>query len=228
VLARWRQTSRSGICGCHRGMPGGAGNARAQCDPGAAIRAGGAGGRWIRTLGPRSRKGNFRFREREAGHGDDKRRSRDDEHLKAALRVRIHFTPPKSRLRTRTDWIIRSPRPGRVTSRTETVPSGPVLTAAVTRCWRSSPLVTDLEGLLADPYLAETGFFEQVEHPSEGRMLTPAIPVAFSASPGASFRLPPRLCEQTREVLAELGYSEADIRSLRSFSREQDSVSAGS
>jgi crotonobetainyl-CoA:carnitine CoA-transferase CaiB-like acyl-CoA transferase len=33
-------------------------------------------------------------------------------------------------------------------------------------------VVTDLEGLLADPYLAETGFFQQVEHPSEGKMLT--------------------------------------------------------
>ena len=51
-------------------------------------------------------------------------------------------------------------------------------------------VVTDLKGLLADPYLAETGFFEHVEHPSEGKMLTTAIPVAFSATPGESFRLP--------------------------------------
>jgi crotonobetainyl-CoA:carnitine CoA-transferase CaiB-like acyl-CoA transferase len=80
-------------------------------------------------------------------------------------------------------------------------------------------IVTDLEGLLADPYLAETGFFERVEHPSEGKMLTTAIPVAFSASPGASFRLhAPRLGEHTRAVLAELGYSDADIRSLSSLS----------
>jgi len=79
-------------------------------------------------------------------------------------------------------------------------------------------VVTDLEGLLTDPYLAEIGFFERVEHPSEGKMLTTAIPVAFSASPGASFRLPPpRLGEHTREVLAELGYSDADIGSLSSL-----------
>jgi crotonobetainyl-CoA:carnitine CoA-transferase CaiB-like acyl-CoA transferase len=73
-------------------------------------------------------------------------------------------------------------------------------------------VVTDLEGLLADPYLAETGFFERVEHPSEGRMLTMAVPSMFSVTPGNSFRLPPpRLGEHTRAVLGELGYSAAQI-----------------
>jgi crotonobetainyl-CoA:carnitine CoA-transferase CaiB-like acyl-CoA transferase len=73
-------------------------------------------------------------------------------------------------------------------------------------------VVTDLEGLLVDPYLAEIEFFQQVEHPSEGKMLTTAIPVAFSGSPGDRFRLPPpRLGEHTRVVLGELGYSHAEI-----------------
>jgi crotonobetainyl-CoA:carnitine CoA-transferase CaiB-like acyl-CoA transferase len=73
-------------------------------------------------------------------------------------------------------------------------------------------VVTDLEGLLADPYLRDTGFFEPVEHPSEGKMLTMAIPVTFSNSPGDSSRLPPpRLGEHTRSVLAELGFSDSEI-----------------
>ena len=76
-------------------------------------------------------------------------------------------------------------------------------------------VVTNLGGLLADRYLTESGFFEPVEHPSEGKMLTPAIPVAFSATPGECFRLPPpRLGEHTREVLAGLGYSDADIEKI--------------
>src|ERR1700751_2784163 len=73
-------------------------------------------------------------------------------------------------------------------------------------------VVTDLEGLLADPYLAETGFFQQVEHPSEGKMLTTAVPMMFSSSPGDGFRLPPpRLGEHTRSVLGDLGLSDTEI-----------------
>jgi crotonobetainyl-CoA:carnitine CoA-transferase CaiB-like acyl-CoA transferase len=73
-------------------------------------------------------------------------------------------------------------------------------------------VVTSLEGLLADPYLNDAGFFEPVEHPSEGKMLTMAIPMMFSGSPGDSFRLPPpRLGEHTRNVLGEFGYSDAEI-----------------
>jgi crotonobetainyl-CoA:carnitine CoA-transferase CaiB-like acyl-CoA transferase len=76
-------------------------------------------------------------------------------------------------------------------------------------------VVTDLEGLLADPYLDETRFFEPVEHPSEGKMLTTAIPVTFSASPGDSFRLPPpRLGEHTHSVLRELGFSAPQIDAI--------------
>ena len=43
-------------------------------------------------------------------------------------------------------------------------------------------------------------------------MLTMEIPVAFSGSPGDSFRLPPpRLGEHTRSVLGDLGFAASEI-----------------
>jgi crotonobetainyl-CoA:carnitine CoA-transferase CaiB-like acyl-CoA transferase len=74
--------------------------------------------------------------------------------------------------------------------------------------------VNDLPGLLADPYLRETGFFVAQEHPSEGPTVTIAIPTSFSATPG-SLRLPaPRLGEHTAEVLRELDYSAEQITEI--------------
>ena len=59
--------------------------------------------------------------------------------------------------------------------------------------------------LLDDPYLAETGFFQEVAHPTEGRLTMMAPPVEFSASPATIRLLPPKLGEHTESVLRELG-----------------------
>jgi crotonobetainyl-CoA:carnitine CoA-transferase CaiB-like acyl-CoA transferase len=74
--------------------------------------------------------------------------------------------------------------------------------------------VNDLPGLLADPYLRETGFFVAQEHPSEGPTVTTAIPMSFSATPGSLRLPPPRLGEHSEEVLRGLGYSTADIAAI--------------
>lgn len=70
--------------------------------------------------------------------------------------------------------------------------------------------VSTFEDLFADPYLTESGFFRRYEHPSEGSLVTTAVPVTYSRSPGG-FRLPPpRLGEHTQEILAMLGLDNGD------------------
>ncbi|TDH60072.1 CoA transferase [Dankookia rubra] len=64
--------------------------------------------------------------------------------------------------------------------------------------------MNSIEDLWSDPYLADTGFFRRMQHPSQGTMVTIAIPQSFSASPPGITRLPPRLGEHTEEILAEL------------------------
>jgi len=67
--------------------------------------------------------------------------------------------------------------------------------------------VNSLQDLLRDPYLKETNYFQEFEHPSEGKMVMTSIPVSFSESPGSYRRPPPRLGEHTEEVLASVGLS---------------------
>lgn len=51
--------------------------------------------------------------------------------------------------------------------------------------------VNTIEDLLEDPHLKATGFFESVEHPSEGRLINVRPAVRFSGTPSTIARLAP-------------------------------------
>jgi crotonobetainyl-CoA:carnitine CoA-transferase CaiB-like acyl-CoA transferase len=59
-----------------------------------------------------------------------------------------------------------------------------------------------------------TGFWRIVEHPTEGTLRMPGIPVAYSATPGEIRRLPPRLGEHSLEVLREAGLGAGAIEAM--------------
>jgi crotonobetainyl-CoA:carnitine CoA-transferase CaiB-like acyl-CoA transferase len=74
--------------------------------------------------------------------------------------------------------------------------------------------MNSLADIMADPHLAATGYFRSVEHPSEGRIKSMAVPSEWSESKPEYRRHAPRLGEHTREVLAEAGFSANEIQSL--------------
>ncbi|HEX2198004.1 MAG TPA: CoA transferase [Burkholderiales bacterium] len=74
--------------------------------------------------------------------------------------------------------------------------------------------MNSIEDIVADPHLAATGYFRSVEHPTEGRLRSMAVPSEWSESPPEYRRHAPRLGEHTREVLGEAGFSESEIDSL--------------
>jgi len=64
--------------------------------------------------------------------------------------------------------------------------------------------VNAIEDLFEDPHLKGVGFFETLDHPTEGPLVTPRFPVKFDRSPASVRRLAPNLGEHDAEVLGSL------------------------
>src|SRR5207248_849726 len=91
------------------------------------------------------------------------------------------------------------------------VPCGPVLTR---------------NQMARHPHVAALELLEEYDHPAAGRLRQARNAARFSATPAAIRRPAPRLGEQTDEILAEAGYSAAEIAGLRAagaFGRERPS-----
>jgi len=70
------------------------------------------------------------------------------------------------------------------------------------------------ESIQQDPHLVATGFFQDVDHPTEGPIRTMAVPTRWSASRPAPVRQAPCLGEHSAQVLREAGYSDDEIGTL--------------
>jgi formyl-CoA transferase len=71
----------------------------------------------------------------------------------------------------------------------------------------------DTGEVLDDPHLRERDMIIDVEHPVRGRYVTVGNPIKLSASP-TTIGPAPLLGQHRHDILAELGYSEADITAL--------------
>ncbi len=98
--------------------------------------------------------------------------------------------------RPATDWLQRLTQAG--------VPCAPVLTRTE---------------MLSNPQVVANGIVVEAEHPEAGRLRQARPAARFSATPASIRQGGPGLGEHTAAVLAELGYSAADIDAL--MSREQ-------
>ena len=72
----------------------------------------------------------------------------------------------------------------------------------------------DTGEVLSDPHLKARDMIVEVEHPVRGKYLTAGNPIKLSAS-SVPITTSPLLGEHNAELLAELGYTEADITSLK-------------
>jgi crotonobetainyl-CoA:carnitine CoA-transferase CaiB-like acyl-CoA transferase len=79
------------------------------------------------------------------------------------------------------------------------VPAGPVL---------------DIKQMHRDPQTAARDMLVEVEHRKAGKVKTIGLPVKFSATPGKVAHAAPVLGEHSRDILAEHGYSAAEIAAL--------------
>ncbi|MEM1412740.1 MAG: CoA transferase [Pseudomonadota bacterium] len=75
-------------------------------------------------------------------------------------------------------------------------------------------VVNDLDDLITDPHLVETGFWQTFEDPEEGTVRMASYPASFSATPATVRRAAPRLGEHSIELLREAGLEDSQIDAM--------------
>jgi crotonobetainyl-CoA:carnitine CoA-transferase CaiB-like acyl-CoA transferase len=80
------------------------------------------------------------------------------------------------------------------------VPSGPI---------------NDFAQVFNDPHVRSRGMEIKVNHPFEPQLSLIRNPLTFSGTPIKDYRAPPLLGEDTKAVLATIGYDDAKIEALK-------------
>lgn len=74
--------------------------------------------------------------------------------------------------------------------------------------------INDYPGLVRHPQIVAAGFIAEQDHPRAGRFKTIATPVRLEKTPGTIRSPAPALGEHSRDVLAEAGFTAAEIEAL--------------
>ena len=67
------------------------------------------------------------------------------------------------------------------------------------------------DDLLKDPHLETLNMFPVHEHPTEGKIRLIGFPIEMTETPNTLRHLPPNLGQHSRQVLADLGYSDSEL-----------------
>ena len=71
-----------------------------------------------------------------------------------------------------------------------------------------------LDDVIDDPHLADIGFFELKEHPTEGKTRNMRLPNKWSTGVRRDWNPAPKLGQQSVEILREIGCAEAEIEAM--------------
>jgi len=75
-------------------------------------------------------------------------------------------------------------------------------------------IVNDLDELIDDEQLNASGFWQEMDHPTEGRIRMASSPINFSKTPTSIRRMPPHLGEHSEEILSEAGIPQETIAAM--------------